>query len=78
MVAHLLGRVDHHADELDRADEVGQLERLDDRLAVALPAFELGQAGLDLAFGEQLHGPQLSGRDRVYATARVAPPAGMP
>ena len=67
MVAHLLGRLDHLVDELDRADEVGQLEGLDDRLAVALPALELGQAGFDLAVGEQLHGLQLSARPRLHA-----------
>ena len=39
--------------------------------AVALPALELGQAGFDLAVGEQLHGPQLSARDRACTRPRV-------
>src|SRR5919108_1377897 len=48
VVAHLLGRLHDPIHELDRADEVGELERLDDRVALALPALQLGEAGVDL------------------------------
>ena len=81
MVPHLLGRLDQPVDELDRADEVGQLEGLDDRLALPLPALELGEAGVDLAVGEQLHAAayqRLSpGATPAGSTARACHSRGM-
>src|SRR4051794_39597346 len=47
VMPHPLGRRDQLVDEPDRVDEVVQLEGLDDRIALALPALELREAGID-------------------------------
>ena len=55
VVAHVLGGLDELVDELDRADEVAALERLGDRVAVALPAVELAELRGDLVVVEACH-----------------------
>jgi hypothetical protein len=53
-VAHFLRGLDQLLDEPDRADEVAALERLGDRVAVALPALALREPGLDRLIVEQV------------------------
>src|ERR1051325_916664 len=55
VMTHLLRRLDHAGDELHRADEVGALELLRDRVAAALPTGKLGQPLLDLGIAQQRH-----------------------
>src|SRR6476620_12611343 len=55
MVTQLLRWLDQLAPELDRANEVGQLKGLDDRVSVPLPAVQGRDAGFDVGVGQALH-----------------------
>src|SRR5437867_2896530 len=59
MVIHVLRRLNHLVDEVDRPDEVRELEGLRDRVPIALPSIELGKPGRDVVLCKALHGTEL-------------------
>ncbi len=59
-MVHVLGRHDNPLYELDGADEVRELEGLGDRVALALPALQLGEPRLDRLVVEQVHAVEIS------------------
>ena len=69
VVVHLLGHGRQPVHEVHRAGEVVELELLHDRVALAAPALELPQPGLDLLVAQQRHLPS----SRVMRIASLVP-----